>query len=156
MLVRFQRVGGNRELKLIYGGYGSAGSGKQYVYWGADSLRTGQTVVAPVEKNGKIYNTMLKISRTSGENREMAQNEARRVEGLTRADGTPVGKIKSIEGADMGGLDTVGQLPGGAKYKSKAEWKRASDTRRSREQLLRPGRVVTRMPGRMAFLGRFL
>lgn len=35
-------------MRLYYGGNGHHPSGKQYVYWGNDNLRTGQNVVAPV------------------------------------------------------------------------------------------------------------
>ena len=52
-------------MRLYYGGYGHHPSGKQYVYWGGNNLRTGQNVVAPVTNkwSGKTYNTMFTIMR---------------------------------------------------------------------------------------------
>ena len=65
--------------RLVYGSYGHNPSGKQYVYWGSDNLRTGQSVLAPVTNFGKTYNTMFTIQRTSSETSPMAQREANRL-----------------------------------------------------------------------------
>ncbi len=95
--------------KLVYGGYGHHPSGKQYVYWGSDTLRTGQNVNVPVtnRKSGKTYNTMFTIMRTSGS--DMGMNEASRLEGMGI-------NIKSVNGTD------VMTLPGAADWSSKREW----------------------------------
>lgn len=103
-------------MRLYYGTYGHRLSGKLYVYWGDDNLRTGQQVVAPVThaKSGKNYNTMFTIARAqSGAN---TQGEVTR---LTEG---------GIFIKTLGGRDTL-SLPGGMSFSSKAEWKRDSDKR---------------------------
>lgn len=115
-------------MRLYYGGYGHNPSGKQYVYWGNNNLRTGQNVVAPVTNkwSGRTYNTMFTIMRTSGADTPMANNEAQRLS--QRGIG-----IKSIVGTD-----TL-KLPGGQNYDSKKAWKEDSANRydmKIRERLL--------------------
>lgn len=115
-------------MRLYYGGYGHHPSGKQYVYWGNNNLRTGQNVVAPVTNkwSGRTYNTMFTIMRTSGADSPMASNEAQRLS--QRGVG-----IKSIVGTD-----TL-KLPGGQNYNTKKEWKEDSENRydmKIRERLL--------------------
>lgn len=101
--------------RLVYGGYGHHPSGKQYVYWGSDNLRTGQSVVAPVTnwRTGKQYDTMFTIQRTTGSQTEMAKNEYERLDqsGIV---------IKSIGGQIM-------ELPGAVDFSSASDWKRQSD-----------------------------
>ena len=103
-------------MRLYYGTYGHHLSGKLYVYWGDDNLRTGQQVVAPVTspRTGKNYNTMFTIARAQSE--KNAQGEVNRL-------GENGIFIKTISGRD------VLSLPGGAPFKSKIEWKRDSDRR---------------------------
>ena len=95
--------------KLLYGGYGHHPSGKQYVYWGSDTNRTGQQVNVPVTnwRTGKTYNTMFTIQRTSGST--MGENEAERLnnKGIN---------IKTINGTN------VMTLPGAQDWSSKREW----------------------------------
>lgn len=115
-------------MRLYYGGYGHHPSGKQYVYWGNNNLRTGQNVVAPVTNKwtGRTYNTMFTIMRTSGGDSTMASNEAQRLS--QRGIG-----IKSIVGTD-----TL-KLPGGQNYDSKKAWREDSASRydmKIRERLL--------------------
>lgn len=100
--------------KLVYGSYGHNPSGKQYVYWGSDNLRTGQNVVAPVENHGKIYNTMFTIQRTTNADSSMAQTEESRLSGQGIS-------IKTIGGRD------VLSLPGGKDWKSAKQWREWSD-----------------------------
>ena len=66
-------------MRLYYGTYGHHITGKLYVYWGDDNLRTGQQVVAPVThyKSGKNYNTMFTIARAQSE--KNAQGEVNRL-----------------------------------------------------------------------------
>lgn len=106
-------------MRLYYGGYGHHPSGKQYVYWGNDNLRTGQNVVAPVTnwRTGRTYNTMFTIMRTSKAGTNMAENEAQRLSQ------SGIG-IKSIQGTDV-----LSNLKGGENYESKKEWKEASDNK---------------------------
>ena len=96
-------------MKLLYGQYGHHPSGKQYVYWGSDTNRTGQNVNVPVtnKRTGKTYNTMFTIQRTSGST--MGENEAERLanKGIF---------IKSINGTN------VMTLPGAQEWSSKKEW----------------------------------
>ena len=101
-------------MKLVYGGYGHHPSGKQYVYWGSDTLRTGQNVNVPVTnwRSGKNYNTMFTIQRTSGS--EMGENEASRLEGIGI-------DVKTVNGTD------VMTLPGAKSWSSKREWAEWSD-----------------------------
>ena len=103
-------------MRLYYGTYGHHLSGKLYVYWGDDNLRTGQQVVAPVThyKSGKNYNTMFTIARAQSV--KNAQGEVNRLgeQGIF---------IKTISGRD------VLSLPGGRPFKTKIEWKRDSDRR---------------------------
>lgn len=106
-------------MRLYYGGYGHHPSGKQYVYWGNDNLRTGQNVVAPVTnwRTGRTYNTMFTIMRTSKAGTNMAENEAQRLSQ------SGIG-IKSIQGTDV-----LSNLKSGENYESKKEWKEASDNK---------------------------
>lgn len=103
-------------MRLYYGTYGHHLSGKLYVYWGDDNLRTGQQVVAPVThyRSGKNYNTMFTIARVQSE--KNAQGEVNRL----AEDGV---FIKTISGRDLL------SLPGGREFESKSEWKRDSDRR---------------------------
>lgn len=103
-------------MRLYYGTYGHHLSGKLYVYWGDDNLRTGQQVVAPVTHyiSGKNYNTMFTIARAQSV--KNAQGEVNRL-------GENGIFIKTISGRD-----TL-SLPGGAAYESKKEWKEDSDRR---------------------------
>ena len=121
-------------MRLYYGTYGHHLSGKLYVYWGDDNLRTGQQVVAPVTnpKSGKNYNTMFTIARAQSV--KNAQGEVSRLteNGIF---------IKTIPGRD------VMSLPGAAPFKSKAEWKRDSDRRyRARFGLPEPQETPRRSP----------
>lgn len=102
-------------MRLYYGGYGHNPSGKQYVYWGGDNYRTGQSVVAPVthKKSGRNFNTMFTIMRTSGADSDMAQAEAERLEG------------SGINIKTLGGRDVL-NLPSGSDYKSGSQWQRES------------------------------
>ncbi len=106
-------------MRIYLGGYGHHPSGKMYSYFGNNNLRTGQNVVAPVTnwKTGKTYNTMFTIMRTSSADGKVADREAQRLsqKGIG---------LKSIQGTDV-----LGMLPGGANYKSKAEWTRDSNAR---------------------------
>lgn len=124
-------------MRLYYGTYGHHVSGKLYVYWGNDNLRTGQQVVAPVTnpRSGRTYNTMFTIARSQSS--QNAQGEVSRLgsEGIL---------IKTIGGRD------VLSLPGGAPFKSAAEWARESEERYRRLHGLPPlpeqqtGRRVSR------------
>ena len=100
---------GDNMAKLLYGGYGHNPSGKQYVYWGDDTNRTGQNLNVPVTnpRTGKTYNTMFTVQRTSGST--MGQNEAERLANKGIA-------IKSINGTN------VMTLPGAQEWSSKREW----------------------------------
>ena len=112
-------------MRLYYGTYGHHVSGKLYVYWGNDNLRTGQQVVAPVTnpRSGRTYNTMFTIARSQSS--QNAQGEVSRLgsEGIL---------IKTIGGRD------VLSLPGGAPFKSAAEWARESEGRYRRLHGLPP------------------
>ena len=102
-------------MQLVYGGYGHHPSGKQYVYWAGDNYRTNQNVLAPVtNRNGKTYNTMFTIQRTSNINSPMAQRESERLEGLGI-------NIKTIGGRE------IMTLPGAQDYSSARQWRGASD-----------------------------
>lgn len=103
-------------MKLLYGGYGHHPSGKQYVYYGGDNYRTGQSVVAPVTnpKSGKTYNTMFTITRTSGADSPMAQGEEQRLDNMGI-------NIKDIEGRN------VMSLPGAQDWSSARQWAEWSD-----------------------------
>ena len=119
-------------MRLYYGTYGHHLSGKLYVYWGDDNLRTGQQVVAPVTnpKSGKNYNTMFTIARAQSP--KNAQGEVNRLgeQGIF---------IKTIPGRD------IMSLPGAAPFKTKAEWKRDSDRRyRQKFGLPEPDKNVER------------
>ena len=100
--------------KLLYGSYGHHPSGKQYVYWGDDTNRTGQNLNVPVTnpRTGKTYNTMFTVQRTSGST--MGQNEAERLANKGIA-------IKTINGTN------VMTLPGAQEWSSKKEWAEWSD-----------------------------
>ena len=95
--------------KLLYGSYGHHPSGKQYVYWGDDTNRTGQNLNVPVTnpRTGKTYNTMFTVQRTSAST--MGQNEAERLANKGVA-------IKTINGTN------VMTLPGAQDWSSKKEW----------------------------------
>ena len=113
-------------MRLYYGTYGHRLSGKLYVYWGDDNLRTGQQVVAPVtnKKSGKTYNTMFTIARAQNANN--AQGEVERLED------------KGIFIKTIGGRDTL-SLPRGTMFDSKAGWKRDSDRRYENKKRQRLG-----------------
>lgn len=112
-------------MRLYYGTYGHHLSGKLYVYWGDDNLRTGQQVVAPVtnKRSGRTYNTMFTISKSSSE--KNAAGEVGRLEG----DGI---FIKTINGRDLL------SLPGGKPFESKEAWKRESEERYRKKHNLPP------------------
>lgn len=122
-------------MRLYYGTYGHRLSGKLYVYWGGDNLRTGQQVVAPVTNHGKTYNTMFTIAR--GVNAKNAESEVERIENAGIA-------IKTI-----GGRDTL-SLPGGQQFKTKKEWREDSE-KRYREKFPSPAeqeqRALFKLPG---------
>lgn len=101
-------------MRLYYGTYGHHLSGKLYVYWGEDNLRTGEQVVAPVtnKNSGKTYNTMFTIARA--QNEQNAQGEVDRL------------SDKGIAIKTIGGRGTL-SLPGGSKFNTKIEWKRESE-----------------------------
>lgn len=103
-------------MRLYYGTYGHHLSGKLYVYWGDDNLRTGQQVIAPVThyRSGKNYNTMFTIARAQSV--KNAQGEVNRL-------GENGIFIKTISGRDLL------SLPGGKEFETKIEWKRDSDRR---------------------------
>ena len=103
-------------MRLYYGTYGHHLSGKLYVYWGGDNLRTGQQVVAPVtnKKSGRTYNTMFTIARA--QNEKNAQGEVERL------------NDKGIFIKTISGQDTL-SLPGGKNFETKIAWKRDSDKR---------------------------
>lgn len=123
--------------KLLYGGYGHHPHGKQYVYYGDDSHRAGQSVVAPVTnpRTGKTYNTMFTIQRTSKEDTKLSQNEIERLtnNGIF---------IKTI----VPGLN-LSTLPGSKPFDRKQEWKKYSDYvyhRKKRERLLgKPQKILS-------------
>lgn len=101
--------------KLYYGQYGHHPGGKQYVYYGGDNYRTGDSVVAPVtNKNGKTYNTMFTIQRTTKVDSPMAESEIGRLEsrGIN---------IKSIGGRN------VMDLPGATDWNSARQWREWAD-----------------------------
>ena len=112
-------------MRLYYGTYGHHVSGKLYVYWGGDNLRTGQQVVAPVTnpRSGRTYNTMFTISRS--QNQQNAQGEVSRLNG------------EGIFIKTIGGRDVL-SLPGGAPFNSAAEWARESEVRYRRLHGLPP------------------
>ena len=103
-------------MRLYYGTYGHHLSGKLYVYWGDDNLRTGEQVVAPVtnKKSGKTYNTMFTIARAQSE--KNAEGEVSRL----NQDGI---FIKTISGRGLLAL------PGGKGFDTKIEWKSDSEKR---------------------------
>lgn len=101
--------------KLLYGSYGHHPSGKQYVYYGDDSHRVGQSVVAPVTNHGKTYNTMFTIQRTNKVDSKQAENE------IERLDNNGI-FIKTI----TPGLN-LSSLPGSKPFDKKSEWKKYSD-----------------------------
>ena len=112
-------------MRLYYGTYGHHLSGKLYVYWGDDNLRTGQQVVAPVtnKRSGRTYNTMFTISKSSSE--KNAAGEVGRLEGEGIF-------IKTINGRDLL------SLPGGKPFESKEAWKRESEDRYRKKHNLPP------------------
>lgn len=124
-------------MRLYYGTYGHHLSGKLYVYWGDDNLRTGQQVVAPVtnKRSGKTYNTMFTIARSQNETN--AQGEVERLADRDIA-------IKTIVGRD-----TL-SLPGGQKFTTKKEWRDDSE-KRYREKFPSPAgqeqRALSELPG---------
>lgn len=103
-------------MRLYYGTYGHHLSGKMYVYWGDDNLRTGQQVVAPVtnKRSGKTYNTMFTIGRTQSE--KNAEGEVGRL------------NSKGIFIKTLGGTEVL-TLPGGKSFDTKRSWKQESETR---------------------------
>lgn len=109
-------------MRLYYGTYGHRISGKLYVYWGDDNLRTGQQVVAPVtNKYGNTYNTMFTIAKS--QNEQNAQGEVNRLNdsGIF---------IKTIGGRDTLSLPGANDpVTGKRLFNSKAAWKRDSDKR---------------------------
>lgn len=128
-------------MKLYYGTYGHHLSGKLYVYWGDDNLRSGQQVVAPVTgKNGKEYNTMFTIARAfKGET--AAEDYAKLTErGIF---------IKTISGRDT--LSLPGAEKGG--FETKKAWKEESDARYDnwrRKQLGLPSKEEEERQNRIA------
>lgn len=120
-------------MRLYYGAYGHHPSGKLYVYWGSDNLRTGQQVVAPVtdKRTGNTYNTMFTI--VSGVNENNAQREVNRL----NAGGI---SVKTIGGRDTLSLPGANDpVTGNRLFDSKAEWKRESDWRYENEKSRRLG-----------------
>jgi hypothetical protein len=119
-------------ITIYTGGYGhnpKPGS-KQYSYFGSSNYRVGQNVVAPVRhyKSGKVYNTLYTIKSTT----KLADTTRRTVtdkgaDMLERFTDRGI-FLKEIEGTD------VLSLLGGAKYKSKKEWKIASARRKLLEE----------------------
>lgn len=105
-------------MRLYYGTYGHHLSGKLYVYWGDDNLRTGEQVVAPVtnKRSGRTYNTMFTIARAQNENNKNAQREVDRLTG------------QGIFIKTIGGRDLL-SLPGGADFETKIDWRRDSEKR---------------------------
>ena len=101
--------------KLLYGSYGHHPSGKQYVYYGDDSHRVGQNVVAPVTNHGKTYNTMFTIQRTTNADSKLAERE------IENLDNSGI-FIKTI----TPGLN-LSTLPGSKPFNRKSEWKKYSD-----------------------------
>lgn len=103
-------------MRLYYGTYGHHLSGKLYVYWGDDNLRTGEQVVAPVtnKKSGRTYNTMFTIARAQSVKNAQGEEGRLSEQGIF---------IKTI-----GGRETL-TLPGGQNFDSKAAWKRDSEER---------------------------
>lgn len=112
-------------MRLYYGTYGHHLSGKLYVYWGDDNLRTGQQVVAPVtnKRSGRTYNTMFTISKSSSE--KNAAPEVGRLEG------------EGIFIKTIGGRDLL-SLPGGKPFESKEAWRRESEERYRKKHNLPP------------------
>lgn len=120
-------------MRMYYGGYGHNPSGKQYVYWGNNNYRTGQSVVAPVtnKKLNKTYNTLFTIMRTTNGDGKMADGESQRlsqkgigikqIKGINTLEDLPTGRlIASIE---------KGQTKDGKMiYGNKKDWKEMSDT----------------------------
>lgn len=104
-------------MKLYYGTYGHHLSGKLYVYWGDDNLRSGQQVVAPVtSKSGKDYNTMFTIARAFNEKNAEGEVERLTDRGIF---------IKTISGRDT--LSLPGAKEGN--FKTKKAWKADSEER---------------------------
>lgn len=112
-------------MRLYYGTYGHHLSGKLYVYWGDDNLRTGQQVVAPVtsKQSGRTYNTMFTISKSSSEKNAAGEVERLTGEGIF---------IKTIGGRELL------SLPGGTPFESKEAWKRESEERYRKKHNLPP------------------
>lgn len=123
--------------KLLYGGYGHHPSGKQYVYYGDDSHRVGQSVVAPVTNKwtNRTYNTMFTIQRTSKLDTPYSLDQVEKLNGRGI-------NIKTI----TPGLN-LSTLPGSKPFERKSEWKKYSDYvyhRRKRGQLLgKPQKILT-------------
>ena len=112
-------------MKLYYGGYGHHPSGKQYVYYGSDDLRTGQNVVAPVThyKSGKNYNTMFTIQRTGG-----FQRNSRDVLQRTMAENEVIrSQNKNINIKTLNENENLSTLAGSKPFNRKQEWKQYSD-----------------------------
>jgi hypothetical protein len=95
---------------------------EQYTYYGPDNLHTGQntTVRAFNKKAGRTIQTMYTIAGSSAFGRDRGAAFVRNVPYNVH--------IRKIQGTDA-----QAELPGGANYKSNAEWRRKSlDEMRSR------------------------
>ena len=117
-------------MRLYYGTYGHHLSGKLYVYWGDDNLRTGQQVVAPVtnKRSGRTYNTMFTISKSSSE--KNAAGEVGRLEGQGIF-------IKTINGRDLL------SLPGGKPFDSKTQSPAVGKKRKSKSARFSRGNEIS-------------
>lgn len=120
-------------MRLYYGTYGHRLSGKLYVYWGSDNLRTGEQVVAPVtnKKTGKTYDTMFTIARAL--NIKNAEGEVERLENKGIF-------IKTIGGRDtlsLPGNKVINPDTGERKFKYKKDWAADSERRYEEKKNLR-------------------
>lgn len=123
--------------KLLYGSYGHHPSGKQYVYYGDDNHRAGESVVAPVTNKwtNRTYNTMFTIQRTSKLDTPYSLDQVEKLNGRGI-------NIKTIRP----GLN-LSTLPGSKPFDRKQEWKKYSDYvyhRRKKQQLTgKPQKILT-------------
>ena len=123
--------------KLLYGSYGHHPSGKQYVYYGDDNHRAGESVVAPVTNKwtNRTYNTMFTIQRTSKLDTPYSLDQVEKLNGRGI-------NIKTI----TPGLN-LSTLPGSKPFDRKSEWKKYSDYvyhRRKKQQLTgKPQKVLS-------------
>ena len=103
--------------KLLYGSYGHHPSGKQYIYYGDDNHRAGESVVAPVTNKwtNRTYNTMFTIQRTSKLDTPYSLDQVEKLNGRGI-------NIKTI----TPGLN-LSTLPGSKPFNRKSEWKKYSD-----------------------------